>query len=1357
LLTLGEATVTIAGMGQNCSGFTPETFEEFTRVLALKVFGPGVIPFGNGPDGGREATFEGKVPYPFPLTDEWSGYGVIQAKCKERIESTQKDQEWALVQLKKELDEFVASARRTRKPEYYVFVTNVEFSSAANGGLDKANRLIESYYQKLPLRGHAVWDCNRIETFLKIYADLRLAFPSALLPGDALALMLVDRLVNQGKAGSATAATLEKTSDVRAAVEEWLRQTSAGLDVGAEPTVYGGIRTHLNQVPVPLVSGSPRTETVGWVYELMGQHNWVALYGDPCAGKTQLVNLVTRGDVRRRHWMGFRGMESGHARVIFRGILQENSTEPNATFENQCRRFCESRRGGVVVLDDLPRMGSGDPLLDDLAVFAAESGRAQCQILSTSLYQLPLSLLQGIGNLLEELRVPPFTGKEGGELLKSLGAPDSILTDARLHFLAAISKGHPLLLAGIARQLKPIGWKFDERAFEELLRGAHTTSIADEVFPRLLKTVPVPARDLLRRLGLIQGSFPAKYVGELAQVSPQIPRAQEQLQSLLGFCLQRDGPDRIAVAAVFESWISKDLDANVRKKCNAKLGALMVNEGNLDQWSALRAIGHFYAGGEFNRAGAILLSGLRSLSDAVQKYKGKVSTAFVSMWRDKPLPHEMKLGLRASIRGLQISILNRLSEDIDWLVTDFRSLLQQVSPDDALPVFAGIIQAVDAVAKTNADLAFDLLKRAFAVFPDAERYAAAHGRRLPKALGVERMLWVAVSWVNQTGHLSKWMLLLESLEPGKRDRLRRADSDGDLSMALANKLWLNESERPQEQQQWTPVEEELAQAALTAKRLGWELLWANLIRSVMVVNAEYRRDLDGTLAIGQAAFSAASGDPTVQFLLSECLGRQLYFNGRSAEALTWLTQAINQPTTAYRLTRAYATVYASTSSADDDLQNALRLMNDAATLMRGIAKGDHGTALEKLEFAKILCELALAQWATGDLHAAYLTLDEVGGRLFRAQTENNDWKEVVVLYCHLLGYLRGIAVNGSPPEVDASGGSYSAPRRGVFMTSNPGRAGFYSKTRENMRFIALADYAEAVGEQARAVTWAREGMLAAKARGPSWTIGHLAWYVIADELMRDRFDAACDLTYEAAEFWAASKARQIRGEDDVAAIFDPDTELRREDVEILHGWQGYLALPVIVGMAFRMGIVSISEPQNFLPNCRSVVDICRRLATQTPQTALWNSIAQVFEMIYSVESTPMALLRFGDQSDAEDYKPVKIAAYLGATIIQRGEPAEAAHVQLSVFPFIAQYLRFSPGIYRIGLEFIFRYWMNQLDKSPFLFRGPTLVRQRITESQNLSERKRGQALFRAVADAFNKPFHPGAREWLRDTSTVVPA
>jgi hypothetical protein len=106
---------------EDFSGFSPDSFEQFTQTLALKVLGAGVTIFGNGPDGGREATFKGKVNYPTDSVERWDGYGVLQAKFKEKTEGTQKDQSWALAQLEKELQLWTDSDKRSPKPDYFIY------------------------------------------------------------------------------------------------------------------------------------------------------------------------------------------------------------------------------------------------------------------------------------------------------------------------------------------------------------------------------------------------------------------------------------------------------------------------------------------------------------------------------------------------------------------------------------------------------------------------------------------------------------------------------------------------------------------------------------------------------------------------------------------------------------------------------------------------------------------------------------------------------------------------------------------------------------------------------------------------------------------------------------------------------------------------------------------------------------------------------------------------------------------------------------------------------------------------------------------------------------------------------------
>ncbi|MFD4508914.1 hypothetical protein [Streptomyces sp. NPDC058457] len=95
------------------------SFEHVSQALAQEILGPGVSVFGDGKDGGREATFEGRVPYPSVL-DARDGYGVVQAKFRQRTGQQAPDAvSWLKGQIKDECEAWLSpTSKRNRLPEY---------------------------------------------------------------------------------------------------------------------------------------------------------------------------------------------------------------------------------------------------------------------------------------------------------------------------------------------------------------------------------------------------------------------------------------------------------------------------------------------------------------------------------------------------------------------------------------------------------------------------------------------------------------------------------------------------------------------------------------------------------------------------------------------------------------------------------------------------------------------------------------------------------------------------------------------------------------------------------------------------------------------------------------------------------------------------------------------------------------------------------------------------------------------------------------------------------------------------------------------------------------------------------------
>ncbi|GAB2643622.1 hypothetical protein ABI214_12590 [Prescottella soli] len=178
-------------------------FEHLVQALALGHLGHGVDIFGTGPDGGREATFHGEVN--MEGKGKWNGYGVIQAKYRDRLTTTAADQSWFFEQVTAELNAWIdrKKKRYLKKPDYLVLVTNVPLTSVAySGGLDRLERLFAHYRdltEKLPppdgrvlkigmpdFRDYAVWHAEYLARLLENNGEVRRSYADLVLPGDVL-------------------------------------------------------------------------------------------------------------------------------------------------------------------------------------------------------------------------------------------------------------------------------------------------------------------------------------------------------------------------------------------------------------------------------------------------------------------------------------------------------------------------------------------------------------------------------------------------------------------------------------------------------------------------------------------------------------------------------------------------------------------------------------------------------------------------------------------------------------------------------------------------------------------------------------------------------------------------------------------------------------------------------------------------------------------------------------------------------------------------------------------------------------------------------------------------------------------
>lgn len=192
-VVIGEDLV----MAVDLSGLGPDGFEQMCQALAVHVLGAGLVVFGDGPDGGREATFDGALTSYPSQAQPWNGYVVLQAKFKIKVGDPASGVTWLRDQLKTELDAWsnpaAARVRRGRRPEYLIIATNVSLSAVPGvGGKDRIDELLRTYADGTGLKGWRVWDEAQIITFLGAYPEVRKGFSTLTTSNEVFATILAE-------------------------------------------------------------------------------------------------------------------------------------------------------------------------------------------------------------------------------------------------------------------------------------------------------------------------------------------------------------------------------------------------------------------------------------------------------------------------------------------------------------------------------------------------------------------------------------------------------------------------------------------------------------------------------------------------------------------------------------------------------------------------------------------------------------------------------------------------------------------------------------------------------------------------------------------------------------------------------------------------------------------------------------------------------------------------------------------------------------------------------------------------------------------------------------------------------------
>lgn len=1041
--------------------------------------------------------------------------------------------------------------------------------------------------------------------------------------------------------------------------------------------------------PVPTSSLAPRAATVARLQATLTECAWMALHGHTGSGKSELALLLHSAASSVSRWLQLRDLvdeQLAHARL--RAALSAIAAAPAVGGQPAWHDLIAVTlgKGSLFVIDDLPQFDSEGPLGKELTSLALAFERSGANLITTGALRPPAKTVKRVGNSIRCVEAPPFSDDEVSGLLVAYGAPSHWRTPAHSKLINSLCHGHPELLLTAILFLKEQEWPESADVLESLLKNEHLAPSLTDVIRRVQATVKHDgARSLLYRMAVIIGEFSADDARAIALPAPVIPEPSTALSRLEGLWIQPRRGSRFLACPLIKG-LERELEPETIREVRRVLGNRILEQGQVSPVEIQIAIAHLTQAEDYERVGATYCLALDSLDAS----EGDIYDAGLSdLWSAAPLPERMGRGLMIYVRTLQVRARQRMRKASGFIISDLFLLAEKVPQGDSrqlLPLVTCLEElSVRDFARTNALLLRVLLEvsRSDTGPPEGDE---GHSRDL-----VYAFLWHQTAYIRDIPDARVWLTSLAVLSPEVRQQAAQGQSYDGGCRGVCDRIWMSEADKPRSDQDWASIEAVLREVEGVGEALNLKLLWAFARRARLVVAGEYTSRFEDAVRMAQDALAREPTEPRMTFLFKECLGRLFVYKERWAEAARYLGEALGQRDGKDDVSAFYAQMYLSVAVGHSDSQDAAAISLGASQFALEIQ------GLPHQEVVKSLGELAIALWLSQGIDAAFAPVERAARLLFEIKDQTEGWRDLFVIFGHVLGYFAYSAQHGRPPEqIDDTGEPYAPPPRGLFLRQHRGRHRLYREEAERQFKALLAFYSDVVGDDRAAVSWARE------ARGVRNDAEDFILFLLDSLLVSD--DVANGGVMEALQ--AASSSGQ--------------TPRVAE----------FICIAVVTSLA-RTAIRSMEEGK---ARACEVVEFLRGPGAMSEQAQLWDGLAFVIELSFGEGDAATRLVEFSREPSTGS--GLMVAARLGASL-RRERPfaqALADHVALSSF-LLERIPMFRPFYRRLYLPLLHEFWLSAVDRASFHFSAPSFARSRIDATTEVPPRHRAQRLLSVVADA----------------------
>jgi len=1120
-----------------------------------------------------------------------------------------------------------------------------------------------------------------------------------------------------------------------------------------EGEVVCGDYAPMVDMPKLVERASNRKETVGKVAETVQRHDWTAITGECGSGKTQLAVLLVTKTNKLGGWLGLRDakdireasvhLDSG-CKIWSGEALGKNRRE---WYDKLCGRF---GAGSWIVIDDIPKLDGSDELSMRLALLAEACKTRGVKLVSTSNFKLPSTLMNQIGSeLIAPVDVPSFNDSEVKELFSAYGALEGTLSNGFVSFVNVLAGGNPALLVAVARYLQKKHWALSKDELEGLLKGKYADKVNEETIARLVTTVEDShKRELLYRLRLITFSFTNEDVKAVASVDPRIKRPLEKLNSLVGLWVQAQGDNTFSVSPLIRGLGTSDLATGTERGTYlvaAERIMSIMHTRHMTQWEVQRAVVYYVLGKAHQRAAAVLFMVFQSMLS----FKGEFEDAGLTLfWRDTELPEDIELGMRIALRGMQICVCEKRGYDTGYLVRDLHGLARAASKSDGWAVFLAVsgILAGTKLCEKEMKTICDLLAIAMAFLP---RCKLPDGSEIETSrdFGPEVLIWISAHYVRDAEQLLSWLGMLERISQEQRKSAFKWEDADELCIVVANAVFLHEFKKPEESQDWDKVLEVLNDFAERVAKLELWWLWACANYTKMIVLAEHVDKFDGAIEIGHMLLEKLGRDARVAFLINQYVGRQYYFDRDFENARVWLEKALEQDTKIEKAARLSSLLCFGHITGEKETKKCVEFVENAVK----VAEILPDFVFNKYKLVEALAELAIAKWLVGGVNSAFEAWERGADELLKCKNDSEDWKALYMGYGHVCGYFAGLASSGKAPDETHDGQAYVTPWRGMFIGAYLKRAEAYPEGRESLFMVQVAIFAEAVGNDERAIVWAERAVEAARRDGRPVAISAVGFKITASAVLKDEYAEAIDFALECGKLTAAELKLHEMGKFELDAEFEVEEILGKKPSELWENAEHMARIQSLVPIAFRLAFLLMEEGSVVGKCTREVVDRCCEVAEESVAPEVWEAASDLFEGIFLNKLSISSLKERAHEFYEKKWSVLHVITYLGLSVHGKTTPKEACAFQLAIMPWIYKMIKPNSVMFRgLVLPFIVQFWCKRFSECPALFSSPPIVDMGLKEACKKPKSKRVQAIFKVIKGGLNIRVNEDIQRWLAE-------